>query len=219
MTLSIADILKLDVAGLDHELSNRNVVFNKTASKDEKQVLLINFLSAVQRPISPQRMQPAVDFETQFQLQVKLKQMEFDMEDKRADMEEKRAEREQQRQARAAAEALELREFELRAAREAREVEARAVAEAREVEARAAAEAREREARAAAEALEFRQVELRLQLEIEQQKVLQVQGQPPVQRQQVFNVPTASKLVPRWDGKSDLDMYLEVFEKTALANQ
>ena len=48
MSLSLADILKLDVAGLDHELSNRNVVFNKTASKDEKQVLLINSLSAVQ---------------------------------------------------------------------------------------------------------------------------------------------------------------------------
>ena len=32
-------------------------------------------------------------------------------------------------------------------------------------------------------------------------------------------MPTAFKLVPRWDGKSDLDMYLEVFEKTALANQ
>ena len=40
-----------------------------------------------------------------------------------------------------------------------------------------------KEARAAAEALEFRQVELRLQLEIEQQKILQFQGQPPVQRQ------------------------------------
>ena len=75
------------------------------------------------------------------------------------------------------------------------------------------------QARAAAEALEFHQVELRLQLEIEQQKVFQVQGQPPVQCQQVFNVPTASKLVFRWDGKSDLDMYFEVFEKTALVNQ
>ena len=32
-------------------------------------------------------------------------------------------------------------------------------------------------------------------------------------------MPTASKLVPRWDGKIDLDMYLEVFEKTAIANQ
>ena len=60
MSLSLADILKLDVAGLDHELSNRNVVFNETASKDEKQVLLINSLSAVQQPTSPKRMQPAV---------------------------------------------------------------------------------------------------------------------------------------------------------------
>ena len=87
-------------------------------------------------------MQPVVDFDAQFQLQGKLKQIEFDMEDKRTER---------------------------------------------------AAKAGSRGSRA----LEFRQVELRLQLEIEQHKVLQVQGQPPVQRQHVFSMPTASKLVPR----------------------
>ena len=79
MSLLLVDILKLDVAGLDRELSNRNVVFNKMASKDKKQGLLINSLSAVQQPMSPPRIQTAIDCDAQFQLQVKLKQMEFDI--------------------------------------------------------------------------------------------------------------------------------------------